>query len=202
MRLGSRLAGGLAAAALIASTTGPAAAQGWGRRGPPPRYHHDRGPSAGTVIGAIAAVGILAAVASSAARKREAEQRRYEDAPPYDRADAAPGRYGDEDRYDEGYDDRYGYDTRAAAPRYDESRADASGQDVAVNACVLAARDEAGREGDYAEVRGVTGISPLGSGWDVSGRVEQRATFSASEGWQRNFRCAWQNGRVSAVSLD
>jgi len=194
MRLGSRLAGGIVAAALITAAASPAAARGWGWRGPLPRYHHDRGPSAGAVIGAIAAVGILAAVASSAARKRDAEQRRYEDAPPYDRA--AEDRYADRD------DEPYRYDTPADSPRYDDSAADPGEQDAAVNACVLAARDEAGRNGDYAEVRGVTGISRLGSGWDISGRVEQRATFSAIDSWQRNFRCAWQNGRVSAVSLD
>ena len=143
------------------------------------------------MVGAIAAVGILAAIAS-AASKKEAEQRRAEEAPPYDDR-AAP--YPDDDgaRYDE---------PRSDGQRYDDVRVDRGGQDAAVDACVMAARSQASRGGDYAEIRGVNGVSARGGGWDVSGRVEQRSSYSATDGWQRNFRCSWQDGRVASLALD
>jgi hypothetical protein len=193
MRIFSRMTGSVAVLALIAAAASPAAARDgrWGGR-----HHHDRGPSAGSVIGAIAAVGILAAVASSAAKKREAEQRRYEVNPPVSGG------------YDERYDERYGdgdarYDGRAAPdPRYNDVRGDRADQDAAVNDCVVAARDEAGRGGSFAEITGVGGVSPRVGGWDVTGRVEQRSSYRADDGSQRNFRCSWSDGRVGGLSLD
>ena len=197
MRTRSRFIGVLIGSALIASAATPAAARGWdwGGRG---HRHYDRGRDAGAVIGAIAAVGIIAAIASSASKKRQVEvERRYEPAPPYS---------GPDDRYDEAgpQDDGASYDGRAVGPRYDDGREGGivSGQDAAVDGCVLAARDRASGNGDYAEIRGVTNVSPRGSGWDVSGQVEQRASYRATESWSRNFSCSWQDGRVSAVSLD
>lgn len=193
MRIVSNLTGGIAVAALLAVSAAPVSARGhWD--GPRSRHHHhhDRGPSAGAVIGTIAAVGLLAAIASAASRKKdEAADRRYDDAPSYP-----------DERYDERHDDAPHYDGRAGGSRYDPGREDAAGQDAAVDACVVAARDEASRGGDYAEILGVTGVGRLGNGWDVSGRVEQRQSYRAADGWTRNFRCAFQNGRISAVSLD
>ncbi len=192
MRILSTLTGGVAAAALLAVSATPAAARGGPWDGPRPRHHHhDRGPSAGAVIGTIAAVGILAAIASAASKKKqETAERRYEDAP-----------YPDE-HYDDRDDRAPRYDSRPEGSRYEPGRSDLSGQDEAVDACVIAARDEASRNGDYAEILGVTGVGRLGNGWDVSGRVEQRQSYRAADSWTRNFRCAFQNGTISAVSLD
>jgi hypothetical protein len=194
MRILSRLTGGVAAAALLLSAAGPAAARD-GRWDGPRRHHHhhDRGPSAGTVIGAIAAFGLLAAIASSASKKKDVEKRAAAEASAADERAAAP--YPDD--ADARYDGR-----RDGAPRYDDARADSASRDAAVDGCVVAARSQASRGGDYAEIRGVNGVSAREGGWDVSGQVEQRASYSATDGWQRNFRCLWQDGRVSTVSLD
>lgn len=141
------------------------------------------------MIGAVAAVGILAAIASSVSKKKkEAEQqRRYDADPPYDRS------------HDDGrYDDRYG----DADPRYDDVHASQRDQDAAIDACVVAARGEASRNGDYAEIRGVTSVSPSSTGWVIYGSVEQRSGYRATDGWRRDFRCTWQGGRVGGLSLD
>ncbi len=45
MRIFSKLTGAIAATALIASVTAPAAARGW-NWGPSRHYHHDRGSDA------------------------------------------------------------------------------------------------------------------------------------------------------------
>ena len=182
MHILSRLTGGTAAAALLLSAACPAVA-GDGRWDGPRRHHdHDRGPSAGAVIGALAAVGIVAAIASSASKKKDAEKRATED-----RA-----------RSDEGAR----YDGRDSASRYDDVRAEQRDQEAAVDACAVAARSQAGGSGDYAEIKGVNDVSAWGSGWTVSGRVEQRSGYSASDSWQRMFRCNWRDGRVSSVALD
>lgn len=182
MQILSRLTGTAAAAALLVSAAVPAAARD-GRWDGPRHRHHDRGPSAGEVIGAVAAFGILAAIVSSGSKKKEAEKRTAEPAP----------RYDEDSRYDDRRDD---------AQRYDEVRADRGGRDAAVDACVVAARAQAGRGGDYAEIKGVNSASARGRSWDVSGQLEQRSSYSATDGWQRTFRCTWADGQVNALSLD
>ncbi len=49
---------------------------------------------------------------------------------------------------------------------------------------------------------GITTVTSRASGWDVTGTLEQRSSYRANDGWSRNFRCSWDDGRVSAVSLD
>ncbi len=161
--------------------------------------HHDRGPSAGAVIGAIAAVGIIAAIASSASSSKKAQttERGY-DAPP-------PDDYGYYDNgaprpRDDRYDDGARYDSRSTAPRYEGAAA--SGEDEAVDACALAARDRASEGRNYAQVRGIDGVTARGNGFDVTGQIEQRSSYRANDGWSRNFRCSFADGRVSTVSVD
>jgi hypothetical protein len=198
MRIFSKLTGGIAAVALIAVSTTPAAARGgWGWQGG--YHHHDRGPSAGAVIGAIAAVGIIAAIASSASssKDRQTTERRYDAPPPED--------YGTYDNgaprsRDDAYDDGARYDSRSTAPRYEG--AVASGEDEAVDACALAARDRASEGRNYAEVRGISDVTARGNGFDVTGQIEQRSSYRANDGWSRNFRCSFADGRVSTVSVD
>jgi hypothetical protein len=188
MRHFTRLTGGLVAAALVAGSVAPASARGWG---PPRHRHHD---DTGDVIGTVAAVGlfavIAAAIASSSANKEAA---RRADPPPAPRPD---------DRYDGRPDDgpRSDYDGRAGAPRPDGATI-APGQDEAVDACVLAARDKATVDAGYGEVRGVDQVRPLGNGWDVAGTLVERQSYRG-QGRLRDFRCAFQDGRVSAVSLE
>ncbi|MBO9582103.1 MAG: hypothetical protein J7498_14525 [Sphingobium sp.] len=200
MRILSKLTGGVAALALVATATTPAAARGWGGWNGGYR-HHDRGSDAGAVIGAIAAVGIIAAIASAASssNKTRVVERRY-DAPP-------PGDYG---YYDNGAPrprtDRYGdydsrYDSRSTAPRYGDGFA-GSEEDAAVDACAVAARDRASSGSNYAEIRGINGVTARGNGYEVTGQIEQRSSYRAGDGWSRNFRCSWTDGRVTAVTVD
>ena len=188
MRTLSRLTGGIAAIALVATAAAPASARGWDSY-----YRHDRGPSAGAIIGALVGVGIIAAIASAASSSKDkpADDRRYDAPPP----PADP-------RDQRGYDDGAGYDSRNNAPRYDNARGVASSEDAAVNACVAAARDQAGRNGDYAEIRGVDRAAPHGSGYDVTGQLEQRSSYRSNDGWSRSFRCSWQDGQVNGLSIN
>lgn len=196
MRIFSKLTGSIAVVAMVAASATPASARGWG--GWQGGHHHDRGPDAGTVIGVIAAVGIFAAIASAASKKKEAAERRYDAPPPedygyYDNGAPRPR----DDRYDEGAR----YDSRSGTSRYDDSRASAD-EDAAVDACAVAARDRASGGSSYAEVRGINGVTARGNGYEVTGEVEQRSSYRSNDGWSRNFRCNWQDGRVSAVSVD
>ena len=96
---------GMLATAMLATSAAPAAAQTYGGRGygnnngyngygygnDRYRRHHDDGPSAGAVIGAVAVVGIIAAIAASASRQnrdRRAQQNGY--------ANGNQNGYGDE----------------------------------------------------------------------------------------------------------
>jgi hypothetical protein len=203
MRTLSKLTGGVAALALMTVSAAPANARDWGWQGG--HRHHDRGPDAGTVIGAIAAVGIIAAIASAASsssRNKQATERRYDAPPPDDYGyydNGAPRSRGD--RYDGRSDDGAGYDSRSSQPRYDDARGP-SGEDAAVDACALAARDRASAGSNYAEVRGIDSVTAKGSGFDVRGKIEQRSSYRANDGWSRDFTCSYTDGRVSAVSVD
>jgi hypothetical protein len=193
MTVRSKLALGFAAGALLIVSASPAAARGpdgrWGR------HHHRDHDNGGAVIGAILGVGIIAAIAASAARTREAER----DGP-------APRRSGEDDpRYDDPRYDGRDRDARADDDRRhgESGSADAgadAGQERAVDACALAARDEASRDGDFAEVRDITGVRPFGGdGYDVTGTIDQRSGYRARDGRLRSFRCTFANGRVEGV---
>jgi hypothetical protein len=210
MTVRSKLALGLAAGALVIGSVSPAAARGHDGRW---RHRHNDGPSAGAVFGVLLGVGVIAAIASAnEKKKREAEQRGYHPRygergydPQYDqrRADAPP--YGDrsyDDRNDDGrnYDGR-NYDGRGAdGNSYDNGRAYAS-EDEAVDACAVAARDQAASAGGFVEVRGITGVRPYNNGYDVTGTIDQRSSYRASDRSTRSFRCMFDNGRVEGVSF-
>jgi hypothetical protein len=187
MTVRSKLVLGLAAGALVIGSVSPAAARGDGRW-----RHHDNGPSAGAVFGLLLGVGVIAAIASANAKKKqEADNRRYED----------DQRYGERD-YDPRYDDQQQrYEGRTDERAYDSGRAYAN-EDEAVDACAVAARDEASRNGGFAEIRDITGVRPYaGNGFDVTGVVDQRSGYRASDRRARSFRCTYQDGRVSGVSF-
>lgn len=198
MKFHSKVAMAAAAGAMVLASSAPAAARGYdGRWGRYPQHHRNHDNS-GAVIGAILGVGLLAAIASSASRQREAQQgyrvprpgeRGYD--PRYDERDY---RSSDNDR---GYADNRGYDD-APYSSNDYAQVD---ENAAVDACALAARDEASRSGDFAEVRDITGARPFGNGWDVTGTVSQRASFSSADSRVRSFRCIWDSGRVDGVTF-
>lgn len=199
MKMQSRFAVAIAGAAMVLASTTPAAARGYdGRWGRYPSHHHRDRDNSGAVIGAILGVGLIAAIASAASKQRQAQPRYPQ--PRYEDRDYDP-------RYDDGrYDNRdYGYDGRADDRRHDDARADYSttsaDEDAAVDACALAARDEASRMGGFADVRDITGARPFGNGWDVTGTLSQRASYSAPESRLRSFRCIWDGGRVEGVTF-
>ncbi|MCW2363894.1 MULTISPECIES: hypothetical protein [Sphingobium] len=190
MNVHSKLALAAAAGAMVMGSAAPASARGYdGRWDRYPRHHrgHD---NSGAVIGAIIGVGLIAAIATAAARQRDAD--RYPTRRPGDRGydpryDDRAGDYRN-DRYDDGYDGR------PAGQALDD-------EDAAVDACAIAARDQASRDGNYAEVRDITGARPFGSGWDVTGTLSMRSNFRAGEGRLRSFRCIWDDGRVDCVTF-
>lgn len=186
----SKLASGLAAVALVLVSASPADARGYGRW----HRHHDR-VDAGAVFGVLLGVGILAAIASSASKDRNATDRRVDDRrydPRYDERRADDRGYGPRD-----------YDNRSVDDRaYDSGGANYASEDAAVDACAVAARDEASRSGDFAEVRDITGAQPYGNGWDVTGTVDQRGSYRSSDSRLRSFRCIWEDGRVSDVTFN
>jgi hypothetical protein len=188
----STLTGGAAALALIVGGATPAAAQGWGRHGPAVYGHpggsigwgghqrrHRDNFDFGDFLGVAAILGAVAVIASSAERKRRQERPRTED-------------------------------RRAEEPRFedrsirDDSRFDtASGsEDVAVDACAFAARDEGSRDGLFAEVREIGTVrAATDGGWTVSGVIDQKETFRASAIQARSFTCIWRGGRVTDLVL-
>lgn len=189
MLLRSKLAGGLAATALLFASASPAAARGYDGRW---RGHHHDGVDAGTVFGVLFGAAVIAAIASASAKKNKEVQART-------RGDYDPRT--DDRGYERGSDDERGYDGRGSSDRrYDEDRASAS-EDEAVDACAVAARDEASRSGGFADIRNITGAQAYGNGWDVTGTVDQRASYSANDSRQRSFRCIYENGRVSGVTF-
>lgn len=207
MSIRSKLAGGLAVTAFMLASASPAAARGWYNG-----YdygHHRHHDSTGAVIGTIAAVGVIAAIVAAASSNRNRQTAPQSQAPRYD-----DGSYDNAPRYDEqsapapsgqsptSADSRYPGD-RYAAQGYGDAPAAGTGvgEDAAVNACALAARDEGSRGGLFASVRQIGQVDPIGTGWDVRGSIDQRENVR-SVGQLRDFRCTYQNGRVSAVSLN
>lgn len=71
--------------------------------------------------------------------------------------------------------------------------------DAVVNSCALAAREEAEREGGYAEVRQMEEPRETRNGYDVDGDVETRSGWRAQDGALRHFTCSVQDGRVADV---
>lgn len=194
----SRLAGGAAALAMVAGGVTPAAAQGWGRHGPAiygypggpigwgghHRRHHRDKFDFGDFLGVAAIIGAVAVIASSADRNRRDQRPRVDERREDDRRADEP-RYEDRSVRDDG---RYG--------------SAAGSEDVAVDACAFAARDEGSRDGLFAEVREIGQVkAATDGGWTVSGVIDQRETFRASAIQARSFTCIWRGGRVTDLVL-
>ena len=67
------------------------------------------------------------------------------------------------------------------------------------DACALAARDEAERDGGYAEVRQMESPRENRNGYLIEGDVEARSGWRAQDGRLRHFTCTVANGRVEDV---
>lgn len=204
MTLRSKLALGLAAAAMVVTPMTPAFARsygwgapgygsGWGNRWRGRPYRRD---NSGAVIGALLGVGIIAAIATSASksnRDRDARNRTYRD-------DDYRDYRTDDSRYRTDDDQRSArdYDGRGAGTRYPAGTSTYGDEDAAVDACAMAARDEGSRDGRFAEVRDITDARrAVGGGYTVTGTLEQRSTFRAGSGTARGFSCSWSDGQTS-----
>lgn len=198
MRVGFRVAGALAGMALMVGGVAPAAARdhrwdggrGWGR-------HHD-GFGFGDAVGVAALIGAVAIVANSMSKDRKSADA------PVDRDHDATVRT-DETRRDDGpYDSRDDSWSKQDARGADDAPADGGGlasEDSAVDACAVAARDEASNGGGYAEIHDIGAPKAVSGGWDVDGRVERRSGYRDQGGDLRRFTCSIRNGRVSDVYL-
>lgn len=67
------------------------------------------------------------------------------------------------------------------------------------DACAIAARDEAERDGGYAEVRQMETPRESRNGFIIDGDVEARSGWRAQDGQVRHFSCTIANGRVEDV---
>ncbi|HTH28574.1 MAG TPA: hypothetical protein VL918_08915 [Sphingobium sp.] len=171
MRRASRLAAGLAMAAILVTSASPVmAGRGWHGGYHKHRHHrHDDGFAA--FLGLAAVIGGAAVIASSADGKaKTAPEEQAEDFPP---KDASP-----------------------------PDNAHAADEDAAVDDCAIAAREEASRDGHYAEVRDITGARPTGDGgWEVDGTLDQRQGYRG-QSRMRSFTCTWRDGQVADVVLE
>lgn len=174
MRTARTWAGSLIAIALVAGSFVPAEAR------PRDRWHHrDRDNfGVGDAIGIAALIGAVAIVATSM-KKNKDEVR--------DRNGGYTG--PDETR-----------DTRDDRPS-DNADFSLASEDAAIDACAVAARDEAAGAKGYAEVRSIAGAKSVSDGWDVDGTVETRASYRDSTGDVRRFTCSIRQGRVDQVYL-
>lgn len=179
----------LALTTMLGSVATPGVAgRGWyggGHGGWGSHHHRHRGhdDGFGAFLGAAAVIGAVAIIASSTSRKAKTERAYSTELPPED------------DRYDEraeGAEDSAPY---SAAP--DAANVETASEDAAVDACALAAQEEASQDGGEAEVRDITGTQPIEGGWTVDGTVEQ-----GGQSHTRQFSCTWRNGRVADVVLD
>jgi hypothetical protein len=133
-------------------------------------------------------IGLLAAVASAAsAKKKEQSSQR--------RAEPFPGPRNDTWRYD-----NQGYDDRPRDDRYSGSRNWGTEED-AVNACAVAAREKATRNGGFADIRDVNEVRVIQHGWSVNGRIDQRQSYRDDRVRGLNFDCIYEDGRVVDVAV-
>jgi hypothetical protein len=167
------LSGGIAAAALIATSISPALARGYNgyggygygydNYGGHHRRHRDHdNVDAGDVIGAIAVVGIIAAIASAASKSKRARQ-------------------------------------RTSNNGYPNQRGAISTENAAVDACAEAAEKHGGQT---ASVRDITDVKTSNDGWDVEGTLEQRSNWRDKTSEKRRFTCSVRYGAVDSVYID
>jgi hypothetical protein len=170
------------------------------------------------VAGSIVTAALLASGAASAQRSQprqsypaDQDDLSVDDQPSIDEGGRAPERQANPaPRADDDFSDVVGqqeenrswrqpgdpYDGRQDAPA--RSALSDEEEDAMTN-CAIAGRDEAGRDGGYAEVRQMFAPRETRSGIDVEGDVEVRSGWRAQDGRIRHFTCTVQNGRVTDV---
>jgi hypothetical protein len=209
MRLGRIVVGSLVGAALVAGSVTPAMARdgrwdrgygrGWGGYG---HHHRGNGFGFGDAVGVAALIGAVAIVASS--MKKDSDSRNPSNegdnsvsAP----ADSRDGAGHDNGEYAANSSKTYpGGPSSGGGGSYSD-KGDIANEDAAVDACAVAAREEASANGTYAEVRDIGNPQPVNGGWNIDGSVEQRTGYRNGNGKVRRFTCTVKDGRVAEVYL-
>lgn len=173
-----------------------------------------RGWTTGALMGAALLVS-GAAVAQTQPRYDDAEAgewRRGDDS--YDSGDGAASAQDDDARRrpvrpEEDFSDVVAADEQHSdgANRWNDPQAQAvpspdtesDDESEAMTACAVAARNEAERDGGYAEVRGMEAPRESRNGFTIDGELEARSGWRAQDGRSRQFTCTVANGRVEDV---
>ncbi|CAN5385218.1 hypothetical protein BH10PSE12_BH10PSE12_35770 [soil metagenome] len=205
MRIGHMAMGTLAGLALIAASVTPAQARGrgwgngygggWGGYG---HRHHDDFDF-GDAVGIAALIGAAAIVVGSMNKDRKVQTAggsASRDVP----EPQGDGYTRDSDYTGTGSDNNRSYGSASTSDNANDAPAgDVASESAAVDACAVAARDEASADGGYAEIRDIGAPKSVSGGWDVDGRVERRAAYRDQAGSVRRFTCSIRDGRVSEV---
>ena len=189
---GALVSAGLLLGSVSAAEARPRWDRGWDRGWDRHHRHRGDGFGLGDAIGVAALVGAVAIVANSMSKDRKVR-----DPITGGEYDAPPPRAGTD------YGDDLGSD--APPPPVDEADfSDIAVQDDALaDSCARAARDEAERDGGFAEVRSMASpVAAADGGYNIDGQVEQRASPRAPPGQPRRFTCTLdRDGRVAQVYL-
>ncbi|MCC4234562.1 hypothetical protein LL253_17965 [Sphingobium soli] len=189
---GALVSAGLLLGSVSAAEARPRWDRGWDRGWDRHHRHRGDGFGLGDAIGVAALVGAVAIVANSMSKDRKVR-----DPITGGEYDAPPPRAGTD------YGDDLGSD--APPPPVDEADfSDIAAQDDALaDSCARAARDEAERDGGFAEVRTMASpVAAANGGYNIDGQVEQRASTRAPTGQTRRFTCTLdRDGRVAQVYL-
>ncbi len=171
-------------AAMLATTATPAFAGGYGSISIGSGYgysgyghgygrhrrHRDR-VDTGDVIGAIAVVGIIAAIASASSKKKSTSTR------------------------DRDWDRDSDWKRDSQQSRSSDIRT----EDAAVDACAVAAEQQAGQT---ASVRDITSVTSRDNGWSVEGVIEERDNWRDRSADRRRFTCTVRYGEVEDVRIE
>jgi len=155
------------------------------------RHHRGDGIDTGDVIAGVAVVGVLAAILSAKSRD-DRDRRAHDQAPP------SPSRA---DNSEPGYTPDRSGDARADASGPAGANGIISGETAAVDACAVAAEQEAARIGQNPSVRDIETVDGSGREWRIAGTVETRDGYRSTPATHR-FDCSVRYGQIERVDVD
>lgn len=96
-----------------------------------------------------------------------------------------------------------GVDEQTGSPpgeRAEDARVDRE-REEAITECAVAARDEAERDGGFAEVRQVQEPVETRGKYQVEGDIDARSSWRSEDGQTLHFTCSVQNGRIANLQF-
>ena len=84
--------------------------------------------------------------------------------------------------------------------RAEDARVDRE-REEAITECAVAARDEAERDGGFAEVRQVQEPVETRGRYQVEGDIDARSSWRSEDGRTLHFTCSVQNGRIANLQF-